>query len=87
MTWRRYITPEGLRITTWELPAKALSHMGASKLSGALAMAARDLERQTRNARAIKLLDQGWKATAVAHEVGLSDSMVRRIRSRSNDGK
>lgn len=83
--WRRYRTEEGAVIRTGEVPMEVLAELGAAKLKEALARAARREQRLRRQARAENLLRQGWKPEAVAAELELSVSMVRRYRQRMKD--
>lgn len=87
MKWRRYKTPEGVTFTTFEVPAQVVGLLGVARLKEELERAERTLERKTRNHRALALLARGWKTTAVAHEVGLCDSQVRRIKQHSKGAK
>lgn len=82
MRWRRYRTADGVTLATYEVPVEVLRVLGEARLRKELERAARTLERKTRNARALKLLQAGWKVEAVANDVGLCDSQVRRIRQR-----
>lgn len=83
MKWRRYRTDDGVIVTTYEVPVEVLRVLGEARLQEELQRAARTLERKQRKAKVLALLAQGWKATAVASEVGLCDAQVRRIRQRN----
>jgi DNA-directed RNA polymerase specialized sigma subunit len=83
MKWRRYRTAEGVIVTTYEVPCTVLQTLGDSRLKSELQRAARQHERDARNARARTLLAAGWKPIAVGAEVGLSESQVRRLRQRA----
>lgn len=82
MRWRRYLIADGVIRKTYEVPETVIRYLGPKKLQEALERAKRDEERRLRDARIKKLLQAGWKTTALAHEFGLSDSMVRRIAQR-----
>lgn len=81
MKWRRYRTKEGACVETYEVPATVLRQIGPARLKHALAQAERTNERSRRNALIHTRLRDGWKPLAVASEFGLSEAMVRRIRS------
>ena len=87
MKWRRYKTAEGVTFTTFEVPVQVIGLLGAARLREELERAERTLERKTRNHRALALSAEGWKTVAVAHEIGLSDAQVRRIKQHSRGSK
>ena len=80
MKWRRYRDASGLEMTTFEVPCEVLADMGKARLQEGLDRHAREWARRLRNQQALQLLESGWKPDAVAHELGMSASMVRRIR-------
>lgn len=82
VTRRRYETPDGRRITTMEVPAPVLAEMGPRRLAEALARWRRGEASRARIVRIEQLLREGWKPTAIAHEVGCSDSRVCQIRAK-----
>ena len=83
--WRRYRTNDGLRVTTLEVPESVVGEIGAQALKTALERAERKFARRQRNQRALTLLQQGWKPAAVALELGLSESQVRKIRQKGKE--
>lgn len=85
MKWRRYRTEDDVIVTTYEVPTAVLGELGWQRLRGALERAERQLARARRTAHAQALLREGWKTVAVAHEVGLCDSQVRRIAQRMRE--
>lgn len=82
---RRYARSDGSRFTTIEVPLTVLRSLGGSKRFDAIVAAWRRGEQQREEARARRarieeLLRDGVKPTAVAHDVGVSDQWVRRVR-------
>jgi len=82
---RRYQLADGRRITTYEVPYAILSHLGAARLREAVQKWQRGecarSQAHARRQRIIALLVQGWKPTAIAHEVGITEQRVRQIRA------
>ncbi len=87
MKWRRYVTEDGLRVVTYEVPESVLKYLSRATLSLALKRHNDGLKRRARDAQIHKLLREGWKTTAVASKFNLSDSMVRRIKQGMRDGR
>lgn len=81
MRWRRYRDEHGAIHTTLEAPEEVVRTLGAKRLAEELARAKRNSERKVLNARATKLVAEGWKPEAVAHELSLSAPQVRKLRS------
>jgi hypothetical protein len=69
-------------LTTLEVPASVLREMGKTRLAEALARHARGDATRTQAAtlRAAVAARAGVKATAVAHELGVTEARVRQIR-------
>lgn len=82
LKWRRYRTESGATWCTYEVPVAVLRTLGDARLREELQRSQRTLERLERNALAARMLAAGDKPAAVAHEVGMSESMVRRLRQR-----
>lgn len=78
---RRYQLADGRRITTYEVPYSILSHMGAARLREAAQKWQRGEQIRARRQRIVALLAEGWKPTAIAHEVGITEQRVRQIRA------
>jgi len=82
---RRYQLADGRRITTYEVPYSILSHMGAARLREAAQKWQRGecarSQAHARRQRIIALPADGWKPTAIAHEVGVTEQRVRQIRA------
>lgn len=77
MRWRRYRTEDGRTVTTYELPTAVLRAFDRKKLQEALAAHARGEALRTRGKRIDDLILAGWKPTAIAHEIGVSEAAVR----------
>ena len=81
---RRRECPAGHRFATKEVLAGALAHIGSAAVARAAAAASRGHQRRAlandRKTTARKLLAEGWKPTAIAHELGISDARVCQIR-------
>lgn len=83
LKWRRYRTEDGRTVTTFELPTSVLRGITtAARLNARLETWRRGEAQRTRRAAVLKRLAQGVKPAAVAHEFGLSDREVQRIRKR-----
>jgi hypothetical protein len=81
---RRRYARQGLpNLTTLEVPLTVLKAIGMEKIEAALETHRRgDRARAAAAAtRAAVLARQGVKATAVAHELGITEARVRQIRS------
>lgn len=79
---RRYETPKGERYTTFEIPVTVLRTLGWGKFMDALAQYGRGRMQRERSAATVGevLARKGIKATAVAHELGITEARVRQIR-------
>lgn len=86
MRWRRYRTEDGRIVTTYELPATVLRAVGLKHVQVHLdAWNRGEVTRAVTRARDVvvrQMLSEGIKPTAIAHEVGLSDTRVRQIRGK-----
>lgn len=82
-TYRRYMGPNG-PVATYEVPIAVVRNIGMQAFKDAAAMVARGVERRRRAAEVreavTKRLAAGWKPTAIAHDLGISDARVRQIR-------
>lgn len=78
---RRYAMPNGRRLTTVELPMTVLKGVGWRKVVEHLSAWRRGQEKADRRAKGMKLLSEGWKPAAIAHELGVSEAAVRQWRS------
>lgn len=83
MRWRRYRDEHGAIHTTLEVPEEVVRVLGAKRLAEELARAKRNAQRKVLNARARALLAEKWKPDAIAHELGLCASQVRKLRAAS----
>lgn len=77
---RIYLTDDGRRIRTYEVPPQVLSEMGKGKLAEALRKAAVVEERAKRKVLIMERIREGVKPLAIAHEFGVTDARVRQIR-------
>lgn len=82
---RRYLLEDGRRLTTLELPATVVAALGMSKARMHLAAWRRGEEQRARAQRIKALLEAGWKAVAIAREVGVSEAAVRQHRAKLTD--
>lgn len=81
---RRRYEVEGVRerITTYEVPAQVLRAIGMSLVRQHVDAFYRGLEAREKAARLKDAVREreGWKATALAHELGITEARVRQIR-------
>lgn len=85
MIRRRYESVDKVRMTTYEVPASVISAIGQKKVEELLLKAQATYRSKARIEYVKKLLAEGWKPTAVAHEVGLTETRVRQIRKEMMD--
>lgn len=79
MKWRRYRTADGATWTTYEVPTSVISYLSAKTLKAALESAEIRLARLNRNARIKTMGAQKVKVVAIAHQEGVTESLVREI--------
>lgn len=78
---RRYVTPEGVRFSTIEVPLPVWNAINKQGHAHDRAKQwARARARDALRMRAIEHLRQGWKAIASAHELGVPVRTVERWR-------
>ena len=79
---RRRVADDGLIVITMEVPKAVLSLLGRAALNRAMDTWRRGQETRVQAALLRQqVLDRaGWKATAVAHELGCSETRVRQLR-------
>lgn len=83
LKYRRYELDDGRRFTTVELPVSVLRGAApAPKLKARLDAWQRGEAQRARRKVVLERLAEGVKPAAIAHEVGLSDREVQRIRAR-----
>ena len=82
MRWRRYRTDDGRIVTTYELPTSVLRTFDRKRLQEALAAHARGEALRARGKRVDDLIRAGWKPTAIANEIGVSEAAVRQRRAK-----
>lgn len=85
MRWRRYLTDDGRRLVTYEVPASILSQFGKARVQAELAKFQRGEDRRRRAQRMRQLILEGVKPTAIAHELGVTEQAVRLARKKIND--
>lgn len=86
MRWRRYLTDDGRRIVTYELPVTVL--MGATtmaRIQTRLTSYQKAEEQRARRARILRQIAEGVKPLAIADAEGVSTRQVERIRKALND--
>jgi hypothetical protein len=73
------------RFSSLELTEAVVRAVGAKRVfafaRSAVAMRRVTQQRRERRLRIEQLLAEGWKATAIAHEVGLTEARIRQIRA------
>lgn len=79
MRWRRYRTEDGASWATYEVPTTVINLISTRRLVEELQRAERKLDRLNRNAKALSMMKAGVKPLAVAYELGISESLARRI--------
>jgi hypothetical protein len=88
---RRYQLEDGRRFTTFELPATVIKAVGLKRVQEFMEKWKRGenqrTESHTRRQRIEALLQEGIKPTAIAHEVGVTETRVRQIRTEMQHGK
>ena len=82
MKWRRYRTEDGRIITTFELPEAVLSAFSNKRLTLQLEAWGRGEASRIRQQRMVKLIREGVKPTAIAHELGVTEQAVRAARKK-----
>jgi hypothetical protein len=86
MRWRRYLTDDGRRIVTYELPVTVL--LGATtmgRIQTRLTSYQKAEEQRARRARILRNINAGVKPLAIADVEGISTRHVQRIRKALND--
>lgn len=81
-TYRLYRRDDGSTFATYELPATVLKSIGMGRVMLFMQVYRRGEKARMRAAqlRAAVAERKGWKATAVAHELGITEARVRQIR-------
>ena len=82
-TYRLYRRDDGSTLATYEVPATVLKSVGTGKVMHFLEVYRRGEAARERAAklRAAVAERNGWKATAVAHDLGITEARVRQIRA------
>lgn len=87
ITHRRYQLEDGRRISTAEVPATVLREFGKKKLGEAMGKWERGEALRARRAKMKRLIAQGVKPTAIAHELGVTEQAVRIARKKMEEAK
>lgn len=82
---RRYRVAADRCVTTYELPESVVAAMGRQRLERIMARYNLAEQKRQRSDRIRELLAQGWKPTAIAHELGISEAAVRYWRKRNKE--
>lgn len=79
---RRYQAEDGTTMTTYELPATVVRGIGWTAIERRIALYNRGEEQRRKwdevRGAICRYMSQGWKPTAVAHELGVTENHVRR---------
>lgn len=83
---RRYLLADGRPLTTYEIPATVFKTFSRKQMDEAIARFNRGEKKRAesfeRAGRIMNMLHQGIKPSAIAHEVGVSESYVRQLREK-----
>ena len=79
---RRYLLDDGRRVSTLEVPASVLIALGMPKVRERLAEWRRGEALRARGQQIDALITAGWKPTAIAHSLGVSEAAVRQRRAK-----
>jgi hypothetical protein len=77
---RRYRVSPGRTVTTFEIPETVARALGITRLKQAMAAHQRGEASRVRAEKIKEMIKSGWKPTAVAHEMGVTEARVRQIR-------
>ena len=77
---RTYVTDDGRRVRTYEVPPQVLSEMGKKMLAEALRKARVVEARDRRKMQIMQRIREGVKPLAIAHEFGVTEQRIRQIR-------
>lgn len=81
---RRYRVSAHRSVTTYEIPEAVLRRFSAKQLQQAVDAYNRAEEKRRRTDLIRDRLAEGWKPTAIAHDVGVSEAWVRQVRAQMN---
>lgn len=86
---RRYVLADGRPLTTYEIPATVFKTFSRKQMAEAIARFNRGEKKRAESAALsnwiVRLLRQGIKPAAIAHEVGVSEAYVRHLRKKIED--
>ena len=77
---RRYLTDDGRRFNTYELPASVLCGIGLNRVRQELERWQRGEQTRARLVQIKQRIAEGVKPLAIADEFGITDTRVRQIR-------
>lgn len=79
--WRRFKDDAGVSTTTCEVPTELWNRLATASGEPGLVIT-RDVVAHglAKREKAMELIAQGWKSTAIAHELGLNESTVNRYK-------
>lgn len=85
LRWRRYRRDDGTTFRTYEVPAEVWGSIArntpySGRVRDRMTEWTREQDRKKRKARALELIQQGWKPLAVAAELGLTERSIHRYR-------
>lgn len=86
MTRRRYQLPSGRRRTTYELPDSVLKAIGMKRVLKCLEQWQRAEAVRERRDLIVQRLASGEKPLAIAHDLGIAEQSVTRIRRLTSSG-
>jgi hypothetical protein len=83
---RRYLLANGRSHTTYEIPATVYKAFSTKRMTEVIAAFNRGEKKRAESyelaERIFNMLHQGIKPSAIAHEVGVSDTYVRQLRAK-----
>lgn len=78
---RRYVLPDGVRLTTLEVPIEVWNSVARpATVAARIASRSRELARLSLKQRGMAMLAEGWKPAAVANELNITARAVQRWR-------
>ena len=85
MTYRRYALEDGRRISTVEMPVTILRTFSQKAVAEAVDRWKRGEALRSRQAKMKKLIAEGVKPAAIAHELGITEQAVRIARTKMKE--
>jgi len=79
--WRRYRNDAGEVTTTCEVPTELWNRLAIiCGETGLVVTRANTADATAKRDKAIKLIDEGWKPAAIAHELGLHENTITKYK-------